>query len=133
VTVHLQRLFTTPLWRGFWGELGWVLIGVPWTVVCVVFLVVGLALGAGLSPLFFGVLLLAGAVMAARGLGTVHRRLASGLLDIHVPDPHPPRFEPGLWNWMKARWVIRSPGGYSAISWCGCRCRCSAWPSSVRC
>jgi signal transduction histidine kinase len=103
VLVHLQRLFTTPPWRGFWRELGWVLIGVPWTVACVVVLVVSLVLGAGLSPLFLGVLLLAGAVLAARGLGTVHRRLASGLLDIRVPDPPPPRFEPGLWNWMKAR------------------------------
>ncbi|MTD52834.1 sensor histidine kinase [Amycolatopsis pithecellobii] len=98
-TRHLAGLES----RQFYGELVWALVGFPPTLVFVIVLGVWLVLSAALSPLFLGVLLAAGALMAMRELGRLHRRLARALLDAQVADPPPPRVRPGLWNWLRAR------------------------------
>jgi signal transduction histidine kinase len=103
VNSTLARLVAAPLRREFRGELIWVLLGFPPTLVCAVVLIVGLVLGAGLSPLFLGVLLATGVLLAVRKLGSLHRRIARVLLDVQVADPPPLRMRPGLWNWLKAR------------------------------
>ncbi|GAB2976353.1 sensor domain-containing protein [Amycolatopsis acidiphila] len=99
----LARLAAAPLGREFRGELAWVLLSFPPTLVCVVVLVVVLALGFGLSPLGLGLLLVTGVLLALRKLGAVHRRFARVLLTANVAEPLPPRLRPGLWNWLKAR------------------------------
>jgi signal transduction histidine kinase len=103
VNSTIGRLAAAPLGRNFWGELAWALAGFPPTLVCAVGLVVPLALGFGLFPLGFGVLLVAGVLLALRRLGVLHRRVARVLLAADVAEPPPPRLEPGLWNWVKAR------------------------------
>ncbi|GAA5156876.1 sensor domain-containing protein [Amycolatopsis dongchuanensis] len=85
-----RRLLTAPLTRAFAGELLWALLAFLPTLVCVVVLLAGLVLGTALSPVFLGVLLLAGVLDAVRDLGGLHRRLARRLLGVTVADPPPP-------------------------------------------
>ncbi|WP_236788912.1 sensor histidine kinase [Amycolatopsis sp. GM8] len=99
----LPRLFAALRSRQFRGELVWVLFGFPPTLLFVVVLLVWLVLGIGLSPLFLGVLLAAGALLTMRKLGGLHRRLARALLDAQVSDPPAPVMRPGLWGWLRAR------------------------------
>ncbi|TNC22387.1 sensor histidine kinase [Amycolatopsis alkalitolerans] len=99
----VSRVLAAPLTREFRGELVWALLGFPPTLVCAVVLLVGLALGAGLSPLFLGVLLASGVLIAVRKLGGLHRRLVRRLLDARVADPPPLDMRPGLWHWLRAR------------------------------
>ncbi|TVT42097.1 sensor histidine kinase [Amycolatopsis rhizosphaerae] len=99
----LSRALGVLVRRKFLGELGWVLLGLPLTLVCVIPLFAGLTLGTALSPLFLGLPLLAGVLMGARRLGAAHRRLARSLLGLRIAEPAAPRLEPGLWSWVKTR------------------------------
>lgn len=103
MTSILSRVFAELRGRRFRGELVWVLTGFPPTLVFVVVLVVWLVVSVGLSPLFLGVLLAAGALLTMRKLGGLHRRLARALLDVRVSDPPPSHLRPGLWHWLRAR------------------------------
>jgi signal transduction histidine kinase len=81
----------------------WLLIGMPSTLPLVVLVLVSMALGFGLAPLFLGLPLLAGTLLATRNLGTMYRGLARGLLGVEVAAPLPVRMAPGLAGWFKAR------------------------------
>lgn len=99
----IGRFAAAPLGRDFWGELVWALAGFPPTLVCVVVPVVLLGVGFGLFPLGFGALLVTGVLLTLRKVGGAHRRAVRVLLSADVAEPPPPRLEPGLWNWVKAR------------------------------
>ncbi|TVT08779.1 sensor histidine kinase [Amycolatopsis bartoniae] len=86
-----RRLLLAPFGRVFGGELAWALAGFVPTLVCTVVLLVGLVLGTALSPVFLGVLLLAGVLDAVRDLGGLHRRCARKLLGVSVADPPAPQ------------------------------------------
>ena len=111
----LRLILAAPFRRAFRAELAWVLLGVPLAVLCLVLLVVGLAFGVGLSPLFLGLLLISATLLGARGLGKLHRALASGLLGMRVAAPPRRELRPGLWNWVKAR--VGDPAGWRAAAY----------------
>ncbi|WP_370943329.1 sensor histidine kinase [Amycolatopsis sp. cg5] len=101
--------------RRFGAELGWVLAGVPLAAVCFVLVVVGLAVGVVVSPLFVGLLLLSGVLVFVRALGGVHRRLAGALLGVKVGVPASRPMEPGFGKWFKAR--IGDPIAWRAVAY----------------
>ncbi|MCF3122490.1 sensor domain-containing protein [Streptomyces arenae] len=93
----LRALLRAPFTRRAWSEAAYCLIGFPLglaggTVLAVV-LAVGGALTASLVLAVVGVLFLIGGLWLARGLGGVHRALASALLGERTPEP--PSFRPG--------------------------------------
>lgn len=91
-----------PFQRRSWAELGYFLASSA--VACAGALVLG-ALGlAGvvLTVVFVGVLLLAGGLRAARGLGRWERALAVGLLGEQIDEPGPFSARPGLFGWLRA-------------------------------
>ena len=98
----VNRIGREPFHRRSWAELGYFLVSAVLAGAAVFVLgtlgIAGLALTVG----FVGVLILAGGLRAARGLGRWQRALAWGLLgeDISEPEPFAPR--PGFLGWLRA-------------------------------
>ncbi|MFD0418649.1 sensor histidine kinase [Streptomyces sp. NPDC127108] len=106
-----------PLTRRAWAEAAYCLLAFPLSLAGGVVLLVFLALGAGLTVSLvgavIGVLVLVGCLWLARGLGGLHRGLASGLLGERVPGPVPPRPGSGLFGRVDAR--LRDSAGWRAV------------------
>lgn len=106
----LRRVFGPLATRDFGAEYLWLVVSGPLTLFALVTFLVVLVLGLWLTPVLLGFLVLAGALLYARGLGAVHRRLARALLGVSVPVPRRPELKPGLWSWVKAR--VGDPAGW---------------------
>ncbi|MBG0853266.1 sensor domain-containing protein [Streptomyces spinoverrucosus] len=90
-----------------WRELAYVLLSLPISVLMFTYAVTMLALGAGLLVTFLGIPVLAAGLAGCRGLGTLERARARGLLGLDVADPEPLRVrKSGLMAWMGA--VLKS-------------------------
>ncbi|WP_329050206.1 sensor domain-containing protein [Amycolatopsis sp. NBC_01488] len=111
----LRRVFGPLASRDFWAEYLWLWLSAPLTVFALLSFLVFLALGLWLTPVLLGFLVLAGALLYARGLGAVHRGLAKALLGVSVPVPRRPELKPGLWAWVKAR--VGDPAGWRAAGY----------------
>ncbi|WP_344432005.1 sensor histidine kinase [Amycolatopsis minnesotensis] len=105
----LRRVLTEPARGRFWRELGWLLSSTPLSIVSAVLVLAGTAVGMATSPLFIGLLVLAGVLQLAREFGRAHRALAGRLLGVTATAPPRRPLEPGLWNWIRAR-VGDGPG-----------------------
>ncbi len=106
----LRRVFGPLAARDFWVEYAWLWLSGPLTLFSLVSVLVVLVLGLWLTPVLIGFLVLAGALLYARGLGAAHRWLARVLLGVSVPAPRRPELKPGLWSWVKAR--VGDPAGW---------------------
>uniref|UniRef100_UPI002FDBDBFB sensor histidine kinase n=1 Tax=Streptomyces sp. IBSBF 2806 TaxID=2903529 RepID=UPI002FDBDBFB len=96
-----------PLTARHWRELLYVLLGLPIGVALFTFAVTMLSLGAGLLVTFLGVPVLAAGLAACRGLGSLERARARGLLGLEVGEPEPLRApRSGVMSWMGA--VLKS-------------------------
>jgi uncharacterized membrane protein len=72
-------------------EFGYVLLGLPLGILMFTFAVTMVSLGAGLLVTFLGVPVLAAALAGCRGLGSLERARARGLLGVEVAEPEPLR------------------------------------------
>ncbi|UOZ11067.1 sensor domain-containing protein [Amycolatopsis sp. WQ 127309] len=106
----LRRVFGPLAARDFWAEYAWLWLSGPLTLFSLVSVLAVLVLGLWLTPVLIGFLVLAGALLYARGLGAAHRGLARVLLGVSVPAPRRPELKPGLWSWVKAR--VGDPAGW---------------------
>ena len=91
-----------PFQKRSWAELGYFLVSSA--LACAGALAV-LALGFvgfALTVGFVGVVVLAGGLRAARGLGRWHRVLARRALGLEIADPEPFTPRPGLIGWLRA-------------------------------
>jgi hypothetical protein len=107
--------------RGIFGILAWprtylnlvyLLIGFPLGLMYFVFYVVGGSLGAGLSILGIGLVILFLLILAAWAFALFERLLANALLGAEVPPPAPTATEEGGWPWVKS--VLGNP-----VTWKG--------------
>jgi hypothetical protein len=107
--------------RGIFGILAWprtylnlvyLLIGFPLGLAYFVFYVVGGSLGAGLSILGIGLVILFLLILAAWALSLFERVLANALLGADVPSPGHTATEEGGWPWVKS--VLGNP-----VTWKG--------------
>ncbi|MFF2366559.1 sensor histidine kinase [Streptomyces sp. NPDC058122] len=90
-----------------WREFGYVLLGLPLGILMFTFAVTMVSLGAGLLITFLGVPVLAAALAGCRGLGSLERARARGLLGVEVAEPEPLRMKKhGAMAWMGA--VLKS-------------------------
>ncbi|WP_079086300.1 sensor histidine kinase, partial [Streptomyces silvensis] len=110
---------SAPLSRRAWTETAYCLLAFPPGLAGGVLLTVLLALGAGLTVSLVGavvgVLVLLGCLGLARGLGALHRALASGLLGERLPRPAPPRPGSGAVGRLDAR--LRDGAGWRAVAY----------------
>ncbi|OXM42576.1 sensor histidine kinase [Amycolatopsis alba] len=115
ITRLASRVLGAQLNRAYWGELTWVLIGAPLTLVLTILVVFGLLFGTALSVLTVGLPVLIGVVAGARLIGAAHIGLARVLLGTTVTPPARPELRPGLWNGIKSK--IGDPIGWRSIAW----------------
>ncbi|MFI8518921.1 sensor histidine kinase [Streptomyces sp. NPDC085481] len=86
-----------------WRALGYVLIGLPLSVLYFGLAIALFSAGAGLLITFLGIPLLAGALALCRGFGAVERARARTLLGLDVRAPEPVRGRTGgAMSWMGA-------------------------------
>ncbi|MFI0965134.1 sensor histidine kinase [Streptomyces sp. NPDC021080] len=90
-----------------WREFGYVMLGLPLGILMFTFAVTMVSLGMGLLITFLGVPVLAAALAGCRGLGSLERARARGLLGVEVAEPEPLRAKKhGAMAWMGA--VLKS-------------------------
>jgi signal transduction histidine kinase len=96
-------------------ELAYCLVGIPLGVAGFAAVAALLYAGALLTVALVGLLVVAAALAAARGLGGLHRRLAASLLGDRVAAPAPPRPGRGPLRWLWAR--LRDAAGWRAVAY----------------
>ncbi|MEV0639255.1 sensor domain-containing protein [Streptomyces sp. NPDC050619] len=97
-----------------WGELAYVLLSLPISVLLFTYAVVMVALGVGLLVTFLGIPVLAAGLAGLRGFGALERARARGLLGLEVADPEPLRMKKrGAMAWMGA--VLKSGASWRAM------------------
>ncbi|MFI6420026.1 sensor histidine kinase [Streptomyces sp. NPDC050842] len=102
-STRLPAAIRAPFEARTWRALGYVLIGLPLSVIWFALSVAFVSAGAGLLITFLGVPILAGALAMCRGFGTVERARARALLDLDVRAPEPVRGKTGgAFSWMGA-------------------------------
>ncbi|WP_093765434.1 sensor histidine kinase [Streptomyces sp. F-7] len=97
-----------------WRELAYVLLSLPISILLFTYAVTMVSLGAGLLVTFLGVPVLAAALAGCRGIGSVERARARGLLGLDVGEPQPRRLErQGFMGWIGA--VLKSGTSWRAL------------------
>jgi signal transduction histidine kinase len=91
-----------PFRKRSWAELGFFLASSTLAGAAVIALVALGTAGVGLTVVFVGVVILAGGLRAARGLGRWQRGMARRLLGEEIPEPDPFCPRPGFVGWLRA-------------------------------
>jgi signal transduction histidine kinase len=100
---HLaQKIGSEPFRKRSWAELGFFLSSSA--LACVAAFALGALAVAGvtLTVVFVGILILAGGLLAARGLGGWQRALARLMLGEEISEPGPLSPRPGFFGWLRA-------------------------------
>ena len=85
-----------------WGELAFFVVSCAWAYAWVIALgFVGL-IGALLTIVFVGLLIVAGGLRAARAVGRSQRALAEVMIGEAIPSPDPFSAPPGFLPWLRA-------------------------------
>ena len=101
-----------PFQRRAWAELGFFLASTALIWAAAFVLATIFAAGLALTVIFVGILILAGGLRAARGLGRWQRGLAGFILNEEVPDPKPFTPRPGFFGWLRA--ALGDPAAWRA-------------------
>lgn len=110
----VRMVVREPFRRRSWAELGYFLASSLLAASGAFALAaIGIA-GVALTVVFVGVVILAGGLRAARGIGGMHRVLARQMLGEDVPDPDPVTARPGLSGWLRASFGDRAAWGAAA-------------------
>ncbi|MFB7467754.1 sensor histidine kinase [Streptomyces sp. NPDC056224] len=83
----IGAVLRAPVERRTWREFGYLLIGLPLSILYFSLAVTGLSLGAGLLVTFLGVPVLAGVLALCRGFGHLERARVRGLLGTDIGEP----------------------------------------------
>jgi signal transduction histidine kinase len=110
-----------PLWRArTYAAALYLLLALPIGLVAFLLLVIGAALGLGLTVVWVGVPILLGLLAASRAFGAFDRRLANGLLGAGIDAPDAQRSRGGsIWTQVKA--LVRSRTTWRSILWLALR------------
>ena len=113
---RLSRLIgREPFQKRTWAELGFFLVSSALACIVVLALAALGFVGLVLTFVLVGVLVLAGGLRAARGLGGWQRGLARRILGEEISDPEPFTARPGLLGWLRASfadWAAWRTVGY---------------------
>jgi signal transduction histidine kinase len=108
-TKHLaRRIWSEPFRKRSWAELGFFLSSSALTGAAV-FTIGSLGIvGLALTVVVVGVVILAGGLRAARGLGRWQRTLARRVLGEEISEPQPLSPRPGFFGWLRASFGDRA-------------------------
>ncbi|MFG2295236.1 sensor histidine kinase [Streptomyces sp. NPDC048603] len=108
------RILRAPLEGRTWRGFGYLMLGLPLSVLWFSLAITGISLGAGLLITFLGVPVLAGLLALCRGIGRFERARARALLDLDIADPEPVRAAgPGVFPWIGA--ILRSGSAWRHV------------------
>ncbi len=114
-----RKLLWAPFTRETGRQVEYAVLGLLLAIPGFVFILVAFTVGLGLSLSFAGMLvglpLLMVALLGARRLGAINRRLAGRLLGVQVEQPPPLRPQPGAFG--RARAVLTDPVGWRACAY----------------
>ncbi|MGW7631751.1 sensor histidine kinase [Streptomyces griseoincarnatus] len=111
---RMPAALRAPVEGRVWRELAYVLLGLPISILLFTYAVTMVSLGAGLLVTFLGVPVLAAALAGCRGIGSVERARARGLLGLDVGEPEPLRLKrQGFMGWIGA--VLKSGTSWRAL------------------
>jgi hypothetical protein len=108
----LRAIFGILAWPRTYLNLAYLMLGFPLGLAYFVFYVTGGALGAGLSILGIGLVILFLLILAAWAFAHFERLLANAMLGANVPPPPPTATAEGGWPWVKS--VLGNP-----VTWKG--------------
>lgn len=100
---RLARVIAGEPFRGrAWGELAFFVVSCAWAYAWLIALgFIGL-IGALLTIVFVGLLIVAGGLRAARAVGRTQRALAEAMVGEAIPSPDPFSPPPGFFPWLRA-------------------------------
>lgn len=113
------NFLTAPFARRTWAETLYGIVSLPLEVICFGLAVTGITLGIGLTPLVFGLPVLAGGVLVCRWCGALDRGLLVGLLKEDIARPRPVRRRAegeGVWPVLRRR--IGDSAGWRGLAFC---------------
>ncbi|MFD7837798.1 sensor histidine kinase [Streptomyces sp. NPDC059761] len=85
------RALRAPVEGRTWREFGYLVLGLPLSLLYFSLAITGVSLGAGLLVTFLGVPVLAGVLAMCRGFGRVERGRARAMLGVDIAEPAPIR------------------------------------------
>lgn len=119
---HLDRLrrFVEAVKRGpfvkrTWQELLFFVVDGAVAIAGLFFIVFTMVTGIFLAIIFVGLVIIASSIRGARGLGGIHRSLATSLLEENIEEPPPFVPRPGFYGWTRS--ALRDRTGWRAIAY----------------
>src|SRR5580658_1529292 len=110
-----RTLWHEPFDRRPWSELLFFCLSALLSVVGMAFIGITMFAGIGLAITFIGLVVIAGSLRGARGIGGFHRGLARNILDENIAEPEPFVARPGFFGWLQA--ALRDPIGWRAVAY----------------
>ncbi|MET9886839.1 sensor domain-containing protein [Streptomyces sp. NPDC006430] len=99
----ISGVLRAPVEGRTWREFGYLVLGLPLSLLYGSLTITGISLGAGLLVTFLGIPVLAGVLAMCRGFGRIERARVRGLLRVAVAEPAPVRAQkPGAFAAMGA-------------------------------
>jgi signal transduction histidine kinase len=103
-----QLIGREPFRKRSWAELAYFLVSSSLAAVGIFALGVVGMVGLALTVVFLGVVILAGGLRLARGLGRWQRSFAGRVLGEEIPEPEPFSPRPGFFSWLRASFGDRA-------------------------
>lgn len=111
----IRRILAEPFQRRTWNEVAFFLVTTVLGAVGVGFVLATMVAGAFLAVTVVGLVVVAAAVRAARGIGGWHRGLARHLLHEDIADPEPFVHRRGVLGWLQA--ALKDLAGWRAVTY----------------
>jgi signal transduction histidine kinase len=110
-----RTVWNEPFARRTWSELLFFSLSVPLAAAGMAFLLITMGAGVVLAVTFIGLIVIAGSLRGARGIGGFHRGLARAFLDEQIEDPEPFVARHGFFGWLQS--ALRDPVGWRAVAY----------------
>ena len=110
-----RAVWNEPFNQRTWSELLFFTLSVLLAGVGIGFIAVTMFAGVALAITFVGLMIIAGSLRGARGIGGFHRGLARSLLDEQIEEPDPFTSRPGFFGWLQS--ALRDPIGWRAVAY----------------
>jgi len=110
-----HTIWNEPFARRTWSELLFFVFSVLLAAAGMAFIALTMFAGIALAVTFIGLVIIAGSLRGARGIGGFHRALARNLLDEHIQEPEPFVARPGFFGWLQS--ALRDPIGWRSVAY----------------
>ena len=110
-----RLILRTPFTRRTWSELWYFVVSATVAALAFAFVVLTMAAGVVLAITFVGLAVIALSLRGARGIGTMQRRLARGLLDENIEEPSAFSPRPGFLGWLQS--ALRDRTSWRAVAY----------------